>query len=147
MPLKAGQWFEKHCTGPGLDDYVIVYYWRNGAKSKIVNRDKPLYVNWLAESVENVPAVVEYLAPPPPAPDVNWQGFEDWAEVNMLGKIASKNATIVFLVMYEVVTNHYEGLKSRLQKLVAAGLLSFTTEEIAAMNAAANDYHIGGDLL
>ena len=134
--------FEKRWTDAEHVGFEIWYIdLVTGVSTKRVDADKPLYLAWLAAG--NTPTEIEFVPPPTPEPVPDWDGFEEWAETNMLGKFLTVPGIIPAWVLNELTTHDIDGLRRAIGTAVQASLVSFSDEEKSAINTAATDRNIG----
>lgn len=134
--------FEKRWLDAEHETYAIWYIdLTSGASTKRIDENKPLYLAWLADG--NTPTEIEFVPPPEPGPAEDWDGFEAWCETHLLGKFISTPGIIPAWVLNELVTHDLNGIKTALGAAIQTGLVSFSSEEKAAINAAAASFNIG----
>jgi len=115
-----------------------------GASTKRVDADKPLYLAWLAAG--NAPTEIEFVPPPEPEPVPDWEGFEQWAQVNMIGKFLKVQGILPSLVLRQLTAHNLTALRDALSMCetykTEIGYV-MTSEEKSAINAAATSRNIG----
>lgn len=73
----------------------------------------------------------------------NWPVFEEWVQGALFAKIIdSTQAAMVNLLLHEIFTQHYDGLRNQILFWMSLGKLSFEKAERIALNKAVEDYGI-----